>query len=193
MPRKRAKQRRRNSSHDSSSSGQTVDAPKVWPEKIMGAKYVRLLEKQLRHLREDTAHDNRQLFLDDVFAVYLLAFFNPSIRSLRTIEDLSQTQQGQKHLSVEKICKSTLSDFNQFVDSDRLVPIVQALREQLSQKQAGKLALDSELDELLERTIAVDGTFLSAVAEVAWAVANSNNHGATRHRARLDAHVNVST
>jgi IS4 transposase len=41
--------------------------------------------------------------------------------------------------------------------------------------------------------VAVDGTFLHAVAEVAWSVANSNNHGTTRHLARLDAQLNVFT
>lgn len=166
---------------------------KVWPEKLIGAKYVRLLERQLRQLRGETAHGNRRLFLDDVFVAYLLAFFNPTIRSLRTIEDLSQTVQAQKHLSVEKICKSTLSDFNRLVDPQRLAPILQALRGQLSRRQSRRPRVEHDLQELLQRTIAVDGTFLHAVAEVAWAVANSNHHGARRHRARLDAHLDVST
>ena len=164
-----------------------------WPEKLVGAKYVRLLEKQLRQLREGPEHGNRQLFLDDVFIAYLLAFFNPAIRSLRTIEDLSQTEQGQKHLSVRKICKSTLSDFNKLADPDRLLPILKALRGQLADKQVAHRGPDADLNALLERTIAVDGTFLHAVSEVAWAVANRNNHGATRQRARLDAQLNVST
>ena len=166
---------------------------KVWPEKLIGAKYVRLLEKQLRTLQNEDAHGNRRLFLDDVFVAYLLAFFNPTIRSLRTIEDLSLTQQAQKLLSVDKICKSTLSDFNKFVDPQRLVPIVEALRGQLSHKQARLNRAEDDLNEMLKQTVAVDGTFLHAVAEVAWAVANSNNHGATRHRARLDAQINVGT
>jgi len=182
--------RRRNRLKRASASTEPV---KVWPEKLIGAKYVRLLEKQLRNLQDEEAHGNRRLFLDDVFVVYLLAFFNPTIRSLRTIEDLSQTQQAQKHLSVDKICKSTLSDFNQFVDPQRLVPIVKTLRGQLSRKQAGPSPAEQDLNELLKHTVAVDGTFLHAVAEVAWAVANSNNHKALRHRARLDAHLNVST
>ena len=54
----------------------------------MNRKYVRLLEKFLQQLRCEDEHGNRQLYLDDVFVAYLLAFFNPSIRSLRTIEDL---------------------------------------------------------------------------------------------------------
>lgn len=165
----------------------------MWPEKVIGAKYVRLLENQLRQLRDNTAHGNRQLFLDDVFAIYLLSFFNPTIRSLRTFEDFSQTEQAQKHLTIEKICKSTLSDFNKFIESDRLVPIIQSLREQLSRSQLGRSGADRDLNELLTRTIAVDGTFLPALADVAWAVANSNHSGATRHRARLDAQINVST
>lgn len=163
------------------------------PEKVIGAKYVRLLEKQLRTMRDESAHGNRQLFLDDVFVVYLLAFFNPTVRSLRTIEDLSRTPQAQKHLSVERVCKSTLSDFNRIIDPERLVPIMQALRRQLSVKQVGRAGPETDLNELLRQTVAVDGTFLHAAADVAWAVANSNNHGAVRHRARLDAHLNVST
>lgn len=169
------------------------EPPKVWPEKLIGTKYVRLLEQQLRQLRGATAHGNRRLFLDDVFVAYLLAFFNPTIRSLRTIEDLSQTVPAQKHLSVEKICKSTLSDFNRLVDPQRLAPILQALRGQLRRRQCRQPRVEHDLQELLQRTIAVDGTFLHAVAEVAWAVANSNHHGARRHRARLDAHLDVST
>lgn len=187
-PRQRPPRRRR----PNGDVAATVPA-KVWPEKLIGAKYVRLLEKQLRNLQAEEAHGNRRLFLDDVFVAYLLAFFNPTIRSLRTIEDLSQTQQAQKLLSVDKICKSTLSDFNQLVDPRRLVPIIASLRRQLSRKQAGTSPVEHDLNELLKQTVAVDGTFLPAVAEVAWAVANSNNHGATRYRARLDAQLNVST
>lgn len=171
----------------------TTQSATVWPEKLIGAKYVRLLEKQLERLRDEDPHGNQKLFLDDVFVAYLLAFFNPTIRSLRTIEDLSQTQQAQKLLDVAKISKSTLSDFNRLVDPDRLVPIIETLRTQLSRKQARPCQAEYDLNEMLKHTVAVDGTFLHAVADVAWAVANSNNHAATRHRARLDARIEVST
>lgn len=172
----------------------------VWPERIIGGKYIRMLEQALAPLRhEDSKHGNCSLFLDDVFVMYLLAFFNPTIRTLRTIEDLSQTQQVQRHLKVARVCKSTLSDFNRLVDPDRLLPIIKALQAQqpssqgVSQSSQHLAAADPDLRLMLEKTIAVDGTFLHAVADVAWAVANSNNHGATRHRARLDAHLNVTT
>ena len=106
----------------------------AWPETVIGGKFVRLLETQLQQLRDESAHGNRELFLDDVFVVYLLAFFTPTVRSLRTIEDFSQTRQVQKHLSVPKICRSTLSDFHRLVDLERLQLIIDALRRQLSRK-----------------------------------------------------------
>lgn len=166
---------------------------KEWPEQVIGGKYVRLLQRQLDQLRDEQAHVNRQLFLDDVFVVHLLAFFNPSVRTLRTIEDFSQTRQVHKHLSIRRICKSTLSDFHRLADPQRLEPILQSLRQHLARRQTDVSSGGQDLHQLLKKTIAVDGTFLPAVAEVAWGVANTNNHGTIKHRARLDLQLNVST
>ncbi|EAQ79796.1 IS4-like element ISBlma1 family transposase [Blastopirellula marina] len=166
----------------------------LWPDQVMGGKFVRLLQKQLSELRRrDDSHGNRELFLDDVFVTYLLAFFNPTIRTLRTIEDFSQTQQVQRHLSIQKICRTTLSDFHRLVDPQRLEPILQALREQLSRKEAGLGRAANDLSELLKRTVAVDGTFLEAAAEVAWAVRGSNQHGRENSYIRLDFQVGVTS
>jgi Transposase DDE domain len=171
---------------------QTTEAPRLWPVQVLGGKYVRLLEKQLRQLRSEEEHGNRRLFLDDVFVAYLLAFFNPTVRSLRTIEDFSRTVQAQKHLSIRKISKSTLSDFNQLADPSRLEPILKALRARLARKTANQPAAGDDLTRLLEQTVAVDGTFLPAAADAAWAVCNRNNHGTEKHRARIDVHLSVS-
>ncbi len=164
-----------------------------WPEQVIGGKYVRMLGGVLGQLRDEETHGNRHLFLDDVFVAYLLAFFNPSIRSLRTIEDFSQTRQAQNHLSVRKLCKSTLSDFNKIAEPERLEPIIEALRYQLQAQQQGRPLPSDDLIALLQQAIAVDGTFLPAMADVTWAVARSNETNVTKHRARLDAHLNVSS
>ena len=50
-----------------SNAAATAKPAKVWPEKLIGAKYVRLLEKHLRNLHSDAAHGNRRLFLDDAW------------------------------------------------------------------------------------------------------------------------------
>jgi hypothetical protein len=163
-----------------------------WPEPVMGGKYVRMLEKQLAGLRRhDDAHGNRRLFLDDVFVTYLLAFFNPSIRSLRTIEDFSQTRQVQRHLWVPKLCRTTLSDFHRLADPERLQPILDALRRQLARKQAGGRHEPGSLSDLLRRAVAVDGTFLEAAAEIAWAVRGDNQSGRECWNVRLDVQMAV--
>jgi hypothetical protein len=173
-------------------SSRGPDEPRVWPEQVIGGKYVRLLAKHLDQLRQSSEHGNRQLFLDDVFVVYLLAYFNPTVRSLRTIEDFRQTVQVQKHLSVRAVCKSTLSDFNKLVDPQRLEPILKALRAQCDLKMLNQPQTDQRLSELLRQTVAVDGTFLPAMADVAWAICNKNNHDAKTHKAAKGRSISPS-
>ena len=106
----------------SSKPGSESQPLREWPESVVGGKYVRVLQKHVRALREENPHGNRQLFLDDVFILSLLAFHNPTLRSLRTLEDFSQTRQAQKHLSMTRVCRSTLADFLSLADPSRLQP-----------------------------------------------------------------------
>lgn len=174
-------------------NGKTQEA--VWPHQVAGGKYVRLLDKFLKQLRDETGHGNRKVFLDDVFVAHLLAFFNPSIRSLRTLEDFSQTRQAQRHLSIRKLCKSTLSDFHRIADPTRLEPIIQSLRKKLDSKELDSKTNQKtgELSQLLSKTVAVDGTFLPAVAEVAWAMRCSNQRQCQSYRARIDCRIHVES
>jgi hypothetical protein len=150
-----------------------------------------MLEKHLRALRQDGAHGNRRLFLDDVVVVHLLAFFNPTLRSLRTLEDFSQTRQAQRHVSVPRLCKSTLSDFHRVSDPALLVPIVQRLRAAATAR--GMRPTPGDLPATLGQVLAVDGSFFTVAADVAWAVAHRTNRGQTRASVRLDMHLDVAT
>lgn len=162
-----------------------------WPEQVIGGKYVKQLQGYVDELRESDPHGNRTLFLDDVFVTYLLAFFNPTLRTLRTIEDFSQSIQAQRHLSTTRICRSTLSDFNRLVDPERLTPILEALRSHVATERSS-VSNSGQLAELLAQTVAVDGTFLPALAETAWAVRSLNQTTSTRRRARLDVQLSVT-
>ncbi len=159
----------------------------IWPEQVVGAKHVRLLERLIEELPEENPHGNRELFLDDVFVAYLLAFFNPALRTLRTMEDFSQTRQAQKHLSIGKLCKSTLSDFNKLADPTRLQPILDHLRQEVL--KPGQTKVTESISALHRRILAVDGTFLKAAADVTWAIRRSGS----KTGARLDFHVDVET
>jgi hypothetical protein len=159
----------------------------VWPERVVGATHIRSLERIIDELHEKNAHGNRELFLDDVFVAYLLAFFNPALRTLRTLEDFSRTRQAQKHLSIGKLCKSTLSDFNKLADPTRLQPILDHLRREVLKPGQGKAA--EPLSALHRQILAVDGTFLKAAAAVTWAIRRRGS----KTGARLDFHVDVET
>jgi hypothetical protein len=162
-----------------------------WPEPVTGGKYIRMLEKHVRALRDDAAHGNRQLFLDDVVIAHLLAFFNPTLRSLRTIEDFSQTRQAQRHLSVRRLCKSTLSDFHRAAEPALLRPIVERLQAAVAAK--GRPTTPPNLPRTLGQVLAVDGSFFTVAADVAWAVAHRTNRGEVRASVRLDMHLDVAT
>jgi len=58
----------------------------------------------------DAAHGNLRLTVSDTLLVLLAAFFDPIVRSTRLVEQLSQMQWASDHLSVPKVCLSTLSD-----------------------------------------------------------------------------------
>ena len=168
----------------------TVELPE-WPTTVMGGKYVRLLEQHVRKLR-DGQHGNRQLFLDDLFIALLLAFFNASIRSLRTIEDFSQTRQAQQFLSVTKLCRSTMSDFNRLVDPALLAPLIARLLADVRQRCAGKDLPD--LPAKLQTILAVDGSFFRVAADVAWAFRKRTDSGRpAKSGVRLDVHLDVAT
>ena len=162
-----------------------------WPEPVRGDKQVRMLDQHLRALRDRTAHGNRALFLDDVVIAHLLAFFNPTLRSLRTIEDFSQTRQAQRRLSVRRLCKSTLSDFHRLADPALLEPIIRRLHAAAAARGGG--ALPADLPQMLGKVLAVDGSFFSVAADVAWAVQHGTNGGEQRASVRLDMHLNVAT
>jgi hypothetical protein len=164
----------------------------VWDERVQGGKLVKTLQRHVENLRDENPHGNRGLFLDDVFVAYLLAFFNPSIRSLRVIEDFSQTVQAQRHLTTQRICRSTLSDFNKIADPQRLNPIIAELRKNLDLKSSNSQVQDGDLYGLLQQVLAVDGTFFEAAADVVWAVGHRNQHS-KRYRARVDVSIDIHT
>jgi hypothetical protein len=130
------------------------------------------LDGYLRRLRSVYIHHNRVLFYDDVVVVYLLAFFNPVLRSLRTIEDASQLPGVNQHLSVEAVCKSTLSDANALFDPAHLRGLIADLHRHLPNIQQ----MDRPLAHLLEQVRIFDGSFFRTAANVAWAIQSNNQY-----------------
>jgi hypothetical protein len=156
--------------------------PAVRGEDLLGGKYVPILQDHLARLRAAHPHPNRTLFYDDVAIAYLLAFFTPAIRSLRTMEDFSQTEQMQEQLWVDRLPRSTLSDANAVFDPTLLEPIIEELRARLPHLRQ----TDPKLAELTERVRVVDGSLFTVAADVAWALHQSRANGKPRDTIRLN-------
>jgi hypothetical protein len=190
---------------------------------IQGAKYLKQLQDVLDQLPptgdpNEPPHPNRKLCYRDVAAAYLLAFFNPTLRSLRTLEDFSATPKGAQCFHAPTISRSAFSELVRALPAEPL----KALTDQLLQEARGRgVVPPADLPESLQHVLAVDGTFLNAAADIAWAIAcaSANQHtvaeAAVPHEAapvaptlhdaeaprrqtprakvRVDAHVNIAT
>lgn len=133
-----------------------------------GQKYLKFLEGHLLRLRSQYDHGNRVLFYDQLVTGYLLAFFNPGIKSLRLLCDWSRTPHGQAFLgdASTRWCRSTLSDANALMDATLLEPLIAHLRSKIPDLQHR----DGQLGRLLSDLRVVDGSFFAAAADVGWAI-----------------------
>ena len=164
----------------------------LWPEKVEGGRLVGELARHVQALRdEENAHGNRELFLDDVFLAYLLAFFNPTLRSLRTIEDFSQTAPGAASSLDPPDLQEHAIGLQQAGGPDAAGADPSGPACALSRKQAGQRRPD--LLGLVKQVLAVDGTFFAAAADVAWAIGHRNQTATSRYRARLDVQIDIAT
>jgi len=163
-----------------------------WPETVTGRRCLGMLDRHLRSLRDGEAHGNRRLFLDDLVVAYLLAFFNPALRSLRALEDFSQTRQGRPYFAAAKLSRSTMSDLQRCTDPALLQPILARLH--AAAASVPRPRPPSDLPAALGRVLAVDGTFFGIAADVAWAWRKRGGpRGKDRAAARLDVALDAVT
>lgn len=96
---------------------------------LVGARYTRLIEEHLQALHNHPSHGNRQLFLDQIVVAHLLAFFNPTIKGLRGMEDIFEHRRNRQRYSTPRLPKSTVSDAQRVFDPSLLLPLIASLVE----------------------------------------------------------------
>jgi hypothetical protein len=141
---------------------------------------------------DETQHGNTRLRQVDVLLVLLAAFFNPQVRSLRLIEQLSQLPWVRGHLPLERICRSTLSDALARFDPAALTPLIRQLLEQLPAIRTLS-AVDAEVRDLIgacRQLVAADGSMFSAAADVVWAL-NQGGRGGKSQAVRMNLQLDV--
>lgn len=156
-------------------------------ERLVGAKNLRGISVQLAGLRAAYVHPNRVLHYDDLVVALLFCFYNPTARSLRTIEGLSQSPQIMKHLSVDKICRSTFSDGMACFDPALLLPMIADLQAQIPDLRRK----DNELCDIVRKILAADGSYFSIYNDVAWAILHTKRNGRKQAQIRLNLQIDV--
>lgn len=153
---------------------------------FVGRRYLRIIADQLERLRSHRAHGNREVFLDHVVIAHLLAFFNPCLRGLRSIEDLFEHPGVRKRYHIPRLPKSTLSDAQALFDPHLVRPILDSLIQ-----KADIQPHDSRLDGVTRELLAVDGSFFAVAPRIAWALYNKSCRKGGSSKGHVRAHVQL--
>ena len=160
------------------------------PEVIQGLKHFRKLRPVLKHLHDaGTERDragNRTLHFDEYCALVLLMMFNPTIRSLRAIQQISNLTPVQKALGVSRTSLGSLSESARVFDAERMLPIIGKLA-----KRVHPTGYDPRLKDLKQILTAVDGTILKALPCLAEAMWVKTRNGLPQYAWRLHTHFDV--
>ena len=159
--------------------------PPVEAKAVPGLKYFRPSPPLLARLHDvGTERDpagNRRVFYDQYAALLLLFFFNPTLASLRALQQASGLAKVQKKLGCGRVSLGSLSAAARDFDADHLQAIFAELVPRAGPLMTGK---DAELSKGLT---AVDGTLLPALPKMAWALWRDDTHRA----AKLHLHFDV--
>ena len=168
-----------------------ISKPATPPQQLLGPDLTSLLQAQLQRLHQAHNHPNRLLHADQVLVAYLLAFFEPTARSLRSIEAFSACPQMQKQLGLERLCRSTLSDALELFDPKLLLPLIQRLQE-LAQNSALQRH-EPTLDRIVQKVLACDGSLFRIAADVAYALKMTKSDGKELGQVRLNLVLDTQT
>jgi hypothetical protein len=117
----------------------------------------------------DTAR-NRQLFYSQYAALILVGFFNPILKSARALVAASGLKKVRRLTGGQKVSAGAFSEASSVFDPALLEGLLRELRRQFGQHRF-RLSRSGRLgrlpDKLVERLVAVDGTVLSALPQVA--------------------------
>jgi len=153
-------------------------SPPIPEETLQGFKYFRILGPLFTHLHtvgtERDRAGNRQLFYDQYATLMLLSFFNPTVTSLRGVQQTTTLMKVQKRLGIRRTSLGALSEAAYVFDAALLHEIVTTLGAQL------RPHVPLAEQEALAPLTAVDGSLLPALPRMAWALWQDDQHRAAK-------------
>lgn len=156
---------------------------------ITGLKYFDKLQPLLFRLHDvGTERDgagNRTLHMDQYCMLMLLFLFNPTVSSLRSIQQASELKNVQRKLKCSRASLGSLSEATDVFDPERLKEIVGELAEQVKPMRH---VADKQLDHIIT---AVDGTIINTLVTISAATYLNDRNGQPRAAWRLHTHFDV--
>jgi hypothetical protein len=163
--------------------------PRVGKSDIQGLKYLDQLLPLLERLhdvgcRRDKA-GNRKLHYDQYCMLVLLFLFNPTLRSLRALQQASRLKKVQRKLGCPRTSLGSLSEATDVFDPQRLEGILGHLLAQVPTRgSVGGGAVSHVLT-------AVDGSVVKTLASLAEAAYLSDKNGGSHSAWRFHTHFDI--
>jgi len=164
--------------------------PRVQSKDISGLKYFAMLIPLLQRFHEDQCQrdkaNQRELHYDQYGMLILLYMFNPTVTSLRAIQQASELGKVQKKLGCKRTSLGSLSEASRIFDSQRLQAIISELGDQASSIGTHKMLRGIEQNITL-----VDGSLVSALPSIIQASLLKATEGNGLVKWRLHTHFEV--
>ena len=151
---------------------QATDEP-VAP-KLEAARLIKPLREMLAQIHlagtERDRAGNRKFFYDQYLSLLLLYFFNPSLTSMRAMQNASNWEKVRQQLGIPRVSLGSLSEAPQVFDPALVRPIIKELAARARPHLKGCEA------EALANLTAVDGSVFAALPRMAWALWMDEKH-----------------
>lgn len=167
----------------------TAESPPLPQHHLLGLKYFDRLTPLLARLHDvgcarDTA-GNRNLHYDHYCLLVLLAMFNPTVRSLRALQQASTLHKVQRQLGCSRTSLGALSEAVAVFDPTRLEGIIQELLQELPPRSApGQTSIPQVVT-------AVDGSIVRTLTSLAAAAYFTDKNGKTHCGWRFHTHFEI--
>lgn len=151
----------------------------IQERELVGFKYFQPISRLLERLHgagcERDRAGNRELHMDQYMTLLLLYMFSPIVVSLRALAQVSELHKVQEKLGVGRTSLGSLSEASQVFDSSLVVGLIGELADKLQ-----LIPHDARLDGLGAILTVVDGTVLSALPKITWALWRDDEHRALK-------------
>ena len=164
--------------------------PRLQSKDISGLKYFDRLIPLLQRFHEDQCQrdkaNQRELHFDQYCMLILLYMFNPTVSSLRAIQQASELSKVQRKLGCKRASLGSLSEASRVFDSQRLKEIIAELGE-----QTHSIGTHEKLRGIKQNITLVDGSLVSALPSIIQASLFKATEGSGLVKWRLHTHFEV--